>query len=138
MASILRDSSFGQLMQLCYGWNVAPYEDEKPDFELHRVISPEEQTPEESKNTSERNAKDRFEASSMHSRYEEVDNTVNVLHFGPNDPDDPQQWSLAKKTLFYIQICLLTFAGKMAGRSIRLDPQIDFYSLQWLGNYFAC
>ena len=34
-----------------------------------------------------------------------------VEWYGADDPDNPQNWSTAKKSFVMFEICLLTFAG---------------------------
>lgn len=128
MAAILRDSSAGQLARLFLGIKIAPYEDEKEGFALSQTQSkPTAQPP---TTTSRDHSPD--DASEKDLEKEDSDKDVekdvpnadhvapppahpedpNIIGWiGPNDEDNPQNWSSGKKFFTYAQICLLTFAS---------------------------
>jgi hypothetical protein len=125
--AILRDSPAGQLCRLYLGLKISPYADEKEGF----VVAPEpvavDEVPDRDmphdsekddasekdspeKNTSEKDVEQNAPQNLTQSEPKHDPNAVEWS--GPTDPDNPQNWSTAKKTFVFGQICLLTFTSK--------------------------
>ena len=129
MSALLREAPAGQLSRLLFSSRIYAYDDEKPGFTLPSAsLSPEQQSSASSASTennekdpsvaeaaasAENNEKDPSVTEAATSSTQlpvKADNTVDW--YGPQDLDNPQNWSTAKKTFVFFQICLLTFASK--------------------------
>jgi DHA1 family multidrug resistance protein-like MFS transporter len=110
---------------LFLGIKFAPYTDELDSFELSRSISqpeaPAAATPvtehesyeNESMRDLEKDASDRDGEgqSTPPTKAAQQKPAANVVGWtGPEDADNPQNWSSTKKSFVFIQICLLTFS----------------------------
>ncbi|KIW01717.1 uncharacterized protein PV09_06894 [Verruconis gallopava] len=129
MAAIFRDSSAGQICRLFLGMKIAPYEDEKEGFSLPQAERPQAAFPAvPSVNGSSDEADDPSEAEAEKNVEEDVEGNAtgafdanvptqtraardpNIITWtGPNDEDNPQNWSTLKKCFTFGEICLLTF-----------------------------
>ena len=144
MAAILRDSSAGQLARLFLGMKIAPYEDEKEGFALSQAQSKpsaapsstrsRDESPDDAADTdgekdvekegSEKDA-ERDVAGAGHAAPTQQSEDPNIIGwFGPNDEDNPQNWSWQKKMFTYAQICLLTFASECLITSYALETSL--------------
>jgi hypothetical protein len=154
MAAIFRDSPAGQILRIFLGRKIAPYTDEKEGFELSRSISkPQVPTPErdtdndiekddeldnseEKENVSDNDIEN---SNSDQAAVEQIAAGVSVVEWiGPEDEDNPQNWSSGKKIFVFIQICLLTFSSKCItlSRSLRCT-YLSVNSLQRLSYHYT-
>lgn len=121
--SIIRDAPLGQIYRLILGPKSFPYPDEKEGFQLKLPdAKPEpvaEQTSEAQENGSVKRDEGTDERGSSNSDVEKgaspgpssEDGYQIVGWYDDKDSENPLNWSTAKKTLTYFQICLLTFSG---------------------------
>ncbi|GFF52552.1 MFS transporter, putative [Aspergillus udagawae] len=107
----VRDAPFGQLCRLALGPRVFRYPDEQEGFEYQPAeeTPPEAPTPEEHSDSTDTNA-DVEKAAPVPSPGQSKSGYQTVGWYSDSDPENPQVWSLAKKTITFTQICLLTFA----------------------------
>lgn len=138
MAAIFRDSPAGQILRVFMGRKIAPYMDEKEDFQLSRTISRPKHVPTPGTEATDRDIvhnekddeseKDQSEGEKEAAKDKEINlerndtnptgapegkPDYNVVEFtGADDEDNPQNWSARKKCFVFIQICLLTFSSK--------------------------
>lgn len=131
MADIFRDSPFGQILRVYFHREMAPFEDEKAGFDLRKVLSKPESDGKDAKSPSRRSSSEVSRAlaytkykseSSIEARQSTIRTTsvdvhqdnenVQIVGFGENDQDNPQNWSQWKKSWVYFQICLLTFTSE--------------------------
>lgn len=133
MAAIFRDSPAGQILRVFMGRKIAPYMDEREGFQLSRTISRPAHVPapgteatdviekdEESEVDQSEGEKDlpdqeaKLERNDTNPTGSPIGNSDhNVVEFtGPDDEDNPQNWSGKKKSFVFMQICLLTFSSK--------------------------
>ncbi|QDS70197.1 hypothetical protein FKW77_006591 [Venturia effusa] len=136
MAAIFRDSPAGQILRVFMGRKISPYMDEKEGFQISRTISRTTHVPapgteathrdldeNEKDDESEINQSegDKERPGDKEIRLERNDTNPagapeerldhNVVEFtGPDDEDNPQNWSAKKKCFVFVQICLLTFS----------------------------
>jgi hypothetical protein len=125
--AIIRDSPAGQIGRLYLGLKIAPYADELEgfDFSTERIAEEERRESDASHDpekddasrdgTSDEQISDRdveLHAADEASRAQPKSDRTAVEFTGPNDLDNPQNWSTAKKTFVFVQICLLTFASQ--------------------------
>lgn len=120
------------------GRKIAPYMDEKEDFQLSRTISRPKHVPapgteatdrdivqnekdEESEVDQSEGEKEATEDKGIKLERNDTNPTGapvgksdhNVVEFtGADDEDNPQNWSAKKKCFVFMQICLLTFSSK--------------------------
>jgi DHA1 family multidrug resistance protein-like MFS transporter len=116
MAAIFREAPFGQISRLLLGPRIFKYADERIRVASN---SPKASALEKQESGSEHDLERHFSneravpvpqtSSSTDSKNDLVDWS------GPEDPDNPQNWSTAKKTFTFFQICLLTFSGMYRG-----------------------
>ena len=144
-AAIFRDSSAGQLARNFLGMKIAPYEDEKEGFTLpqakakastapstnasSRAESPDRKIEDESdgddeKEDTEKDAEKTVAGAENAAPAPQLEDPNIITWSGPNDQDNPQNWSSMKKLVTFGQICLLTFASKCT--SIVLIPAYCF------------
>jgi MFS transporter, DHA1 family, multidrug resistance protein len=124
--SIIRDAPLGQICRLILGPKSFPYPDEKEgfQFQVHDVEKAKseptsEQTFEAQETGSVKKNEGIDAAGSSTTDVEKgaspapssEDGYQTVGWYDDNDPENPLNWSTAKKTFTYFQICLLTFAG---------------------------
>lgn len=126
------------------GRKIAPYMDEKEDFQLSRTISRPKHVPAPGTEATDRDiiANERDEESEIDQSEGEKEATEdketklerndtnptgapqgkpdhNVVEFtGADDEDNPQNWSAKKKCFVFMQICLLTFSSKYKARHV--------------------
>ncbi|KAF5857677.1 hypothetical protein ETB97_005434 [Aspergillus alliaceus] len=107
----IRDAPFGQLCRLALSPRVFRYPDEQEGFEYQPAEEtlPEAPTPEENSDSTDTNA-DVEKAAPVPSPGQSKSGYQTVGWYSDGDPENPQVWSLAKKTITFTQICLLTFA----------------------------
>ncbi|KAE9973720.1 hypothetical protein BLS_003464 [Venturia inaequalis] len=136
MAAIFRDSPAGQILRVFMGRKIAPYMDEKEDFQLSRTISRPKHVPAPGTEATDRDIiqNERDDESETGQSEGEKEATAdkeiklerndtnptgapegkpdhNVVEFtGVDDEDNPQNWSAGKKCFVFMQICLLTFS----------------------------
>ncbi|TLD23629.1 putative MFS transporter [Venturia nashicola] len=136
MAAIFRDSPAGQILRLFVGWKIAPYMDEKENFQLSRTISrpghvPAPGTEATDRDNIENEKDDDSETDRLEGEMEATEDKEiklerndtnptgapegtpdhNLVEFmGADDEDNPQNWSAKKKCFVFMQICLLTFS----------------------------
>jgi DHA1 family multidrug resistance protein-like MFS transporter len=140
MATIFRDSPAGQILRNFMGIKIAPYMDERENFELSRTISRPKHVPapgteatdviekddeseiDQSEGEKETSDKELERNDTNPTGAPEGNPDHNVVEFtGADDEDNPQNWSAKKKIFTFIQICLLTFSSKCSvGPSRRL------------------
>jgi DHA1 family multidrug resistance protein-like MFS transporter len=102
----VRDAPFGQLCRLILGPRVFLYPDEKDGFHYsveERQTAPP--TPESNGSTDTNADVEKAESGQAKDGYQAVG------WYNESDTENPQMWSVAKKTVTFFQICLLTFAG---------------------------
>jgi DHA1 family multidrug resistance protein-like MFS transporter len=128
--AILRDAPAGQLARLYLGLKILPYADEQEGYVFSAPPNAEDEL---GSNASHDSVQD--DASELDAEYKETSDGASdrdvevhaadeashtqakgdpnaVEWSGPNDLDNPQNWSTLKKTFVFAQICLLTFASK--------------------------
>lgn len=128
MADIFRDSAFGQILRLFFNREMAPFEDEKPGFYPERSFQKEEQDDDKASIVSTPFGSTIFSKGSRSDfgKYESTVHTASISEktkanedlklvdwIGPEDQDNPQNWSSLKKHFVFFQICLLTFTSKL-------------------------
>lgn len=106
MADIFRDSICGQIVRVLFRGRLL-YADEQQDFQ---IPSFEERSLEKSGEI-DLSAAD-TEGGSLSSETHATSKIGIVGWYGPEDPDNPQNWSTAKKMLVSTLITLLTFSGE--------------------------
>lgn len=113
MAAVLRDATAGTVLRKVFGGRILPYDDERPDFNIPSNAS-EKQADKTSQpsNDPESDAVDESSGSSTPKPTQIHVSDQVVDWYGPNDPEKPQNWSTAKKTFVFFQICFLTFSGE--------------------------
>lgn len=135
MAAILRNSSAGQIGRLFLGMKIAPYEDEKEGFAFPQAHTKpiteastgpsSDESPDEAEDESEKDLEkegsdkdgEKDVAGAGHAAPPGHAEDSNIVGWaGPNDEDNPQNWSSGKKMFTFAQICLLTFASKCDSR----------------------
>jgi MFS transporter, DHA1 family, multidrug resistance protein len=108
MPALIRDAPAGVVLRLVFGAKAFPYNDEKPGFQPPRSKAPSEKAVVEDVESSDNATKtDGEKPDSASSGSDEVQV---VEWYGADDPDNPQNWSTAKKSFVLFLICLLTFA----------------------------
>jgi DHA1 family multidrug resistance protein-like MFS transporter len=117
----VRDAPFGQLCRLILGPRVFLYPDEKAGFQYQ----PSEETPVEvstpqANSSSTDTDADVEKAEPELSPGQSEPGYRTVSWYSETDPENPQTWSLAKKTVTFSQICLLTFSGQSTRDLVRL------------------
>lgn len=132
----IRDAPAGQLARAYLDWTIAPYEDEKDNFQLPH---PEKntvnsQTPAQQRADSnvasiehDKETRGSSQESIRHQPPAERDiervptekdehgsqkPAFNEVAFTPSDRDNPHNWGTGKKVFVFSQICLLTFSSK--------------------------
>lgn len=133
----VRDAPFGQLCRLALGPRVFLYPDEKEGFKYQSAeeTTTEVPTPEENKNDSTDTDADVEKAESVPSPNQSKPGHQTVGWYGDSDPENPQMWSLAKKTVTFFQICLLTFSGQFTRELLRL--LLTSFSIFWFRNHHS-
>lgn len=131
MAAIFRDAPAGQILRLFFGKKIAPYTDEKEGFELSRTISKPQAPPSDNNSSealegekaaeSDNEGGHELEKEKSHKDVEDDAHHPGAAHananssvvewIGPEDEDNPQNWSTLKKSFVFAQICLLTFSS---------------------------
>ncbi|KUI61460.1 Cycloheximide resistance protein [Cytospora mali] len=108
MADLFRDASFGGLWRAVLGRHGFTYADEREGFQLP---SRKDESTEPSGERDDSSAEDlEKQDEGSDSPVGSVDKAVdNVDWYGPDDPDNPQNWSFRKKAFVFVQIVLLTF-----------------------------
>lgn len=133
MAAIFRDSPAGQLLRVFMGMKIAPYMDERDDFQLSRTISRPRHVPAPGTEATDVIGKDEESEIDQSEGEKEISDKElerndtnptgapagkpdhNVVEFtGADDEDNPQNWSARKKIFVFMQICLLTFSSTCA------------------------
>ncbi|KAK9375806.1 major facilitator superfamily domain-containing protein [Lipomyces chichibuensis] len=118
---IVRSSFFGELVHSASGGRLFQFPDQQPGFKFSadEVHDPTVSTP-ESENDEKRSSKDE-ESSRGTTRGPEDAETGKeatlVDWYGPDDPENPQNWPFRRKIFVMLQLCLLTTALYM-GSSI--------------------
>lgn len=118
----VRDAPFGQLCRLAFGPKLFRYPDEQEGFKYQPAEekSSEASTPEENDSTDTNT--DVEKAQPVPSPGGSKSGYQTVGWYSDSDPENPQVWSLAKKTATFAQICLLTFAGLFTRDWVRVVP----------------
>jgi DHA1 family multidrug resistance protein-like MFS transporter len=132
----IRDAPFGQLCRLALGPRVFRYPDEQEGFEYQPAeeTPPEAPTPEENSDSTDTNA-DMEKAGPVPSPGQSKSGYQTVGWYSDSDLENPQVWSLAKKTITFTQICLLTFAGQFTRDLARFV--LTGYSILWICNHHS-
>lgn len=110
MADLFRDAPFGGIWRAVFGQHGFGYADEREGFQLPSRND---------KSTEPSGDRDGSAADDLEKQDEASDSPVvsvdkaieNVDWYGPDDPDNPQNWSFRKKVFVFVQIVLLTFCG---------------------------
>ncbi|KXG50247.1 Major facilitator superfamily domain, general substrate transporter [Penicillium griseofulvum] len=107
----VRDAPFGQLCRLVLGPRVFLYPDEEAGFQyqLPEETQVELPTPPANSSSTDTDA-DVEKAEPVPSPGQSKSGYQTVSWYSETDPENPQTWSLAKKTVAFSQICLLTFS----------------------------
>ena len=134
MAAIFRESSAGQICRLFLGLKITPYIDEQDGFVLPQQAvgenavatnnNPELQSNRDAEREGSEIGSDRSsdkdiekeaptEPQQPSEKPEQKSDTNVVDWYGPDDKENPQNWSTAKKAFTFAQICLLTFSSKL-------------------------
>ena len=134
MATILRESSAGQIGRLYLGLKIAPYLDEREGFVLpqhateEQAVAPNSQSEPQPEGDPEKEGsedgsdrlsnrdieKDVVAEPQQPSAKPDAKPDPNIVDwYGPNDEENPQNWSTAKKAFAFAQICLLTFSSTL-------------------------
>ncbi|KAK6439678.1 GTPase-activating protein [Oleoguttula sp. CCFEE 5521] len=101
MSALIRDTAFGQLVRLLTRKRIFQYDEERTDVP----------SPYDSANVIEKNEYPSRAPDSDSTDLPELEKHANenlVDWYGPNDPENPMNWSTAKKFLVTAEICLLT------------------------------
>jgi DHA1 family multidrug resistance protein-like MFS transporter len=127
--AVLRDAPAGQLARLYLGLKILPYADEQEGYALsappkvedelssnasHDSIKDDESEQDaQNKETDDRASDREVEVHAADETHAHAKGDPNAVEWsGPNDLDNPQNWSTLKKSFVFAQICLLTFASK--------------------------
>lgn len=113
MSALFRDATAGTILRKIAGGRILPYDDEKPGFKIPDDASEKrDEKISQPSNDPESDAVDESSGSSTPKPPQTHATGQVVDWYGPDDPDKPQNWSTAKKTFVFFQICFLTFAGE--------------------------
>jgi len=130
MAELFRDTTVGHLIRIATRGKVLPYLENKDPSIWQKYVShektermahhghtgeangDEEQSPDTSRSEdSSRTRREDLPTNTLgHPIDPEKGRDTNVIHFEEGDPENPQNWSHAKKFFVTFEICLLTFA----------------------------
>lgn len=117
MAAIIRDAPFGQALRLISKGSLR-YDDEVNRLDA-KILAIGDKTSASSSDI-EKDDTEKVDSekaigntrSSSETRVAADVTRENIVTWdGPDDPDNPQNWSAAKKTFVFFQICLLTFTS---------------------------
>ena len=158
MAAIFRESSAGQICRLFLGLKITPYIDEQDGFLLPQQAvgenavatnNPESQSNRDPEKEGSEIGSDRSsdkdiekeastEPQQPSEKPEQKSDTYVVDWYGPDDKENPQNWSTAKKAFTFGQICLLTFSSKSLFYPSTCNSLTMFEnSLQRLSHYYS-
>jgi DHA1 family multidrug resistance protein-like MFS transporter len=140
--AILRDAPAGQLARLFLGLKISPYADEQEGYVFSAPPHAKDDLSSNSSHDSDKDDASEQDAENKETGDESSDRDVevhaaneashaqamgdpNAVEWsGPNDPDNPQNWSTLKKTFVFAQICLLTFASKCLFAILPLSTEV--------------
>jgi len=116
MAAAFHDTFFAYILRLAFGSRVFPHPDEKtlPAIWQEKLsqVSPRDSAQSTLNEAPVADATSVLSETTATTRRGDPENgkdTFLVEWDGPTDPDNPQNWSSAKKTWVMFQTCLLTF-----------------------------
>ncbi|KAK9248874.1 major facilitator superfamily domain-containing protein [Lipomyces tetrasporus] len=124
MLDIVRYSFFGELVHFASGGRLFQFPDQQPGFkvptdEVQSIADPALPTPEAEK-SEKLSSKDEGSSTGTTHRPDdpEAGRDANLVDwYGPDDPENPQNWPFSRKVFVMVQLCLLTVALYM-GSSI--------------------
>ncbi|KAK9353837.1 major facilitator superfamily domain-containing protein [Lipomyces doorenjongii] len=124
---IVRTSFFGELVHFASGGRLFQFPDQQPGFKfpIDEVHDPTLSTPESEKDE-KLSSKDEESSTGTTRRPEDAEtgkDATLVDWYGPDDPENPQNWPFGRKIFVMTQLCLLTVALYM-GSSI-YTPGVD-------------
>ncbi|KAK9489663.1 major facilitator superfamily domain-containing protein [Lipomyces doorenjongii] len=124
---IVRTSFFGELVHFASGGRLFQFPDQQPGFKfpIDEVHDPTLSTPESEKDE-KLLSKDEESSTGTTRRPEDAEtgkDATLVDWYGPDDPENPQNWPFGRKIFVMTQLCLLTVALYM-GSSI-YTPGVD-------------
>ena len=117
MADLFRDAAFGGLWRTVLGRQGFTYADEREGFRLpfRKETSAEPSGDRGDSTANDLERQDEKSDSPVGSLDKVIDN---VDWYGPDDHDNPQNWSFRKKAFVFVQIVLLTFCGMSLSNSL--------------------
>ncbi|KAI5460576.1 cycloheximide resistance protein [Mariannaea sp. PMI_226] len=104
MPALLRDAPAGGFLRRIFTVDSLRYQDELPGFQLPSLNSSSQE------NTTGGSLSDHADEKAETTPAPPAPDSHIVDWYQPDDPDNPQNWSTAKKSFVMFEICLLTFA----------------------------
>ncbi|KAK9467545.1 major facilitator superfamily domain-containing protein [Lipomyces arxii] len=116
----IRYSFFGEICHYLSGGRMFRYPDQAPGFKY--IFESDDspitfETPENVEKNSAENSRSRSTVNPEEEAKEEGNDPTLIGWYGPDDPEDPHNWSNLKKTFVIVQICFITVSLYM-GSSI--------------------
>lgn len=116
MASLLRETPFGQIIRFAAKDRVLLYPEEELDFRVPETLRSSIQPKSSSNNDQEKSLEpeDLTHSTASNSDTERIPKERKSLvdWYSPTDPENPKNWSTLKKCFAFGQVCLCTFTGE--------------------------
>ncbi|KAJ2992883.1 hypothetical protein NUW58_g2018 [Xylaria curta] len=113
LGTLFRDTFAGQLARRVISSKALPYVEEEAGFRLPSSLEHSEKSG-SGTSTPPNHGDTELDATTSEKNLDGEKNAEPgpiVDWYGPEDPENPQNWSTMKKSLVFAEICLLTFAS---------------------------
>jgi DHA1 family multidrug resistance protein-like MFS transporter len=125
MYDVFRDSAFGQTLRFLMGRSLAPYLEEKADFQSPVIWAPESgKSTSDSVSSNERDD----DAEKAHTPQKQGNDTTVVTWYSDTDPENPHNWSRGKKAWVGFLILIYTLSVYI-GASLYTASVADIVSI---------